>query len=50
MRQATIGGVDICHAIRKKRNLLSYGAFLLVSAARTGHAGAATSLPLHLRT
>ncbi len=30
MRQATPEGVDICHAMRKKRNLLSYGDFLLV--------------------
>ena len=36
MRQATLGGVGICHAMREKRNLLSYGDFLLVTAVRTG--------------
>ena len=35
MRQATLGGVGICHAMREKRNLLSYGDFLLVTAVRT---------------
>jgi hypothetical protein len=30
MRQVTLGCVGICHAMRKKRNLLSYADFLLV--------------------
>ena len=36
MRQATLGGVGICHAMQEKRNLLSYADFLLVTAVRTG--------------
>jgi hypothetical protein len=28
MRQATLGGVGICHAMREKCNLLSYWDFL----------------------
>ena len=36
MRQATFGGVGICHAMQEKRNLLSYADFLLVTAVRTG--------------